>query len=272
MQLAIADTENVDFAQSMKENVLEPMRMPGSTYENPLPAELHGIAATGYRENGDEVEGKWPIYPEMAAAGLWTMPSELIQYGIEIQRVMQSGQDGILSYETVYEMLDAESDTHGLGPSVQDHTFGHGGADEGFRAQLLAWKDQPFAVAVMVNSDNGKIIRELLLSIANEYRLPGIDPVVREIAEMPPEVLQKLVGRYELADIGVFDIAVDGSRLKFSGVDFDYTAWLYPQSDRVFFGSETGSLLTFEFEDGVATGFEARGSRAVRLDHPSPTP
>lgn len=272
MQLAIADTENVDFAQSMKENVLEPMRMPGSTYENPLPVELHGIAATGYRENGDEVEGKWPIYPEMAAAGLWTMPSELIQYGIEIQRVMQSGQDGILSYETVYEMLDAESDTHGLGPSVQDHTFGHGGADEGFRAQLLAWKNQPFAVAVMVNSDNGKIIRELLLSIANEYGLPGIDPVVREIAEMPPEDLQKLVGRYELADIGVFDIVVDGSRLKFSGVDFDYTAWLYPQSDRVFFRSETGSLLTFEFEDGVATGFESQGSRAVRLDHPSPTP
>ena len=271
MQLAIEDTEDVDFAQSMKENVLEPMRMPGSTYENPLPNELHGIAATGYRENGDEVEGKWPIYPEMAAAGLWTTPSELIQYGIEIQRILQSGQDGILSYKTVSEMLDAESDTHGLGPSVQDHTFGHGGADEGFRAQLFAWKDQPYAVAVMVNSDNGKVIRELLLSIANEYGLPGIVPVVREIAEMPPEDLQKFAGRYELAETDVFDIAVDGSRLKFSGVNFDYTAWLYPQSNHVFFGSETGSLLTFEFQNGAAIGFESRGARAVRLDDPSPT-
>ena len=193
MQLAIADTENRDFAQSMKENVLERMRMPGSTYENPLPDELHGIAATGYRENGNEVKGKWPIYPEMAAAGLWTTPSELIQYGIEIQRILQSGQDGILSYKTVSEMLDAESDTHGLGPSVQNHTFGHGGADEGFRAQLFAWKDKPYAVVVMVNSDNGKIIRELLLSIANEYGMPGIDPVVREIAEIAPEDRKSVV-------------------------------------------------------------------------------
>ena len=265
MQLAIEDTEDLGFAQSMKENVLDRMRMPGSTYENPLPVALHGIAATGYRANGDEVEGKWPIYPEMAAAGLWTTPSELIQYGIEIQRILQSGQDGVLSYKTVSEMLDAESDTHGLGPSVQDHTFGHGGADEGFRAQLFAWKDQPYAVVVMVNSDNGKIIRELLLSVANEYGLPGIEPVVREIIELEQESLNKFVGQYELEQVGVFDISVDGNRLKLSGVVFDYTDWLYPQSDQVFFGSETGSLFTFDVQDGVPVGFESQGGRAVRL-------
>ena len=271
MQLAIEDTEDLGFAQSMKENVLDRMRMPGSTYENPLPVALHGIAATGYRANGDEVEGKWPIYPEMAAAGLWTTPSELIQYGIEIQRILQSGQDGVLSYKTVSEMLDAESDTHGLGPSVQDHTFGHGGADEGFRAQLFAWKDQPYAVVVMVNSDNGKIIRELLLSVANEYGLPGIEPVVREIIELEQESLNKFVGQYELEQVGVFDISVDGNRLKLSGVVFDYTDWLYPQSDQVFFGSETGSLFTFYVQDGVPVGFESQGGRAVRLGDSFPT-
>lgn len=270
MQLAIEDTEDLGFAQSMKENVLDRMRMPGSTYENPLPVALHGIAATGYRANGDEVEGKWPIYPEMAAAGLWTTPSELIQYGIEIQRILQSGQDGVLSYKTVSEMLDAESDTHGLGPSVQDHTFGHGGADEGFRAQLFAWKDQPYAVVVMVNSDNGKIIRELLLSVANEYGLPGIEPVVREIIELEQESLNKFVGQYELEQVGVFDISVDGNRLKLSGVVFDYTDWLYPQSDQVFFGSETGSLFTFDVQDGVPVGFESQGGRAVRLGYSFP--
>ncbi len=270
MQLAIEDTEDIDFAQSMKENVLDRMRMPGSTYENPFPVALHGIAATGYRANGDEVEGKWPIYPEMAAAGLWTTPSELIQYGIEIQSILQSGRDGVLSYKTVSEMLDAESDTHGLGPSIQDHTFGHGGADEGFRAQLFAWKDQPYAAVVMVNSDNGKIIRELLLSVANEYGLPGIEPVVREIIELEQESLNKFVGQYELEQVGVFDISVDGNRLKLSGVDFDDTGWLYPQSDQVFFGSETGSLLTFDVQDGVAVGFESQGARAVRLGDSSP--
>jgi CubicO group peptidase (beta-lactamase class C family) len=265
MQLAIMDTEKTGFAKSMKEHVLDRMYMLGSTYENPLPGELHDTAATGYRSNGDEVEGKWPIYPEMAAAGLWTTPGELVQYAIEIQRILQSGQDGVLTHKTVVEMLNAENDTHGLGPSVQDRTFGHGGADEGFRAQLIAWKDQPYAVVVMVNSDNGMIIRELLLSIANEYDLPGIDPVVREIAETDPEELQKFAGRYELEAVGVFEVSVEGKQLTFSSVDSDHTEWLYPQSDLEFFGSESGTIVTFEVRDGVAVGFERRSIKAVRL-------
>ncbi len=268
MQLAITDAEKRSFPETMQENVLDRLSMTGSTYENPLPAQFHAMAATGYRANGDEVEGKWPIYPEMAAAGLWTTPSELIQYAIEIQRILRTGQDGVLTHDTVVEMLDADGNEHGLGPSVDEHTFGHGGADEGFTAELIAWKDRPIAVVVMVNSDNRKIIRELLLSIANEYDLPGIEPVVREIVEIEPEALLKFAGQYELEQVGVFDITVDGKRLKFSSVDSDYTAWLLPQSDHEFFGSESGSILTFEVQDGVAVGFESQGTRGVRLGHP----
>ena len=244
--------------------------MSGSTFENPLPGTLHGKAATGYRANGDEVEGKWPIYPEMAAAGLWTTPSELIQYGIAIQKIHQEGADGVLSRQTVSEMLDAESGTHGLGPIVQDHTFGHGGADEGFRAQLYAWKDLPYAVVVMVNSDNGKIIRELLLSIANEYKLPGIEPVVRELADVLPEELARFAGRYEVGEWGVFEVSVDGERLKLSHEESDYTAWWYPQSGLEFFGSETGSITTFELRDGDVVGFTSERAEGVRLSDISP--
>lgn len=265
MQLAIVDTESSGFAQSLQKNVLDRIGMTGSTFENPLPDALHGNAATGYRANGDEVEGKWPIYPEMAAAGLWTTPSELIQYGLEIQKILQSGNDGILSRQTVSEMLNAKSGTHGLGPSVQDHTFGHGGADEGFRARLYAWKDLPYAVVVMVNSDNGKIMRELLLSIANEYELPGIEPVVRQLADITPDELERFTGRYEVGEWGIFEVAVDGERLKLSHEDSDYVAWWYPQSDLEFFGSETGSITTFEVQDGDVIGFSSENSEGVRL-------
>lgn len=266
MQLAISEAENGGFAQIMKMNVLDRLGMSRSTFENPLPGGLHRVAATGYRANGDQVEGKWPIYPEMAAAGLWTSPSELIQYGIEIQNIHQGGPDGVLSRQTVSEMLDTESGTHGLGPAVQEHTFGHGGADEGFRAQLYAWKDLPFAVVVMVNSDNGKIIRELLLSIANEYELPGIEPVMRNVADVAPEYLARFSGRYEIGEFGVFTVSVDGTRLKLSHKESGYTAWWYPQSDLEFFGSETGSITTFELRDGAVIGFTSEGAKGVRLD------
>lgn len=265
MQLAISDTENLSFEQSLQEHVLDRIGMPTSTFENPLPDALRGNAAIGYRANGDEVEGKWPIYPEKAAAGLWTTPSELIQYGIAIQSIRQNGQNGIVSSQTVAEMLAAESGSHGLGPSVQEHTFGHGGADEGFRAQLYAWKDLPYAVVVMVNSDNGKIIRELLMAIANEYELPGIEPVFREIADVAPETLSRFAGRYEVTELGVFSISVDGKRLKLTADEFGYTAFLYPQSDLQFFDSDSGSITTFNLRDGDVSGFETRSRKGIRI-------
>lgn len=266
MQLAIVDTERSTFPQILKENVLDRLGMVASTFENPLPDALHEKAATGYRDNGDEVEGKWPIYPEMAAAGLWTTPSELIQYALEIQEILQSGTDGVLSYQTVSQMLDAESGTHGLGPAVQDDMFGHGGADEGFRAQLYAWKNLPYAVVVMVNSDNGKIIRELLLSIASEYELPGIEPVVRRLADVTPDELERFTGRYDIGERGIIKLTVDGERLKLSHEGSDFVAWWYQQSDLEFFVSETGSIRTFQVQDDTVIGFTSERIDGVRLN------
>ena len=57
---------------------------------------------------------------------------------------------------------------HGLGPAATETVFGHGGADEGFRADLTVWKERPNAVVLMVNSDNGSIISEVMLAIAKE--------------------------------------------------------------------------------------------------------
>lgn len=270
MQLAISDTVSSNFQQSLKKNVLDKMGMFGSTFENPLPDTLRGKAATGYRFDGSEVEGKWPIYPEMAAAGLWTTPSELIQYGIEIQKIRQSGTDGVLSHQTVMEMLDAESDTHGLGPSVQEYTFGHGGADEGFRAQLFAWKDLPYAVVVMANSDNGKIMRELLLSIAYEYELPGIEPLERQLADLTLDELARFAGRYQVDKLGIFEISVDGNRLQLSKEESGVVALWYPQSELEFFNKETGATPKFDVRDGGVISFTSGSFKGVRLDEIAP--
>ena len=61
MQLMIADMDKAAFTETMRRNVLEPLGMLNSTYENPLPARYHNKAATGYWSNGKEVEGKWHI-------------------------------------------------------------------------------------------------------------------------------------------------------------------------------------------------------------------
>jgi CubicO group peptidase (beta-lactamase class C family) len=266
MQLAITDTLETQFPETMRTAVLQPMSMANSTFENPLPDNPPPAVAIGYRENGEEVEGGRPIHPEMAAAGLWTTPADLIQYAIEIQRISQTGQDGILNAATVAELLQPGMNGHGLGPVVREHTFGHEGANVGFQAQLIAWKDQPYAAVVMVNSENGTIIREILLSIASEYNLPGVEPVVRKIADLEPGALQKFVGKYGVKDQVFFDISVEGTLLTISGVGFDYTSLTHPQSDNEFFDNLTGEITSFEIRDEVVLALERKGVRFVRFD------
>ena len=266
MQLAITDTVGVGFPETMQRNVLDRISMQGSTYENPLPEKYHALAATGYRENGDEVEGEWPIYPEMAAAGLWTTPGELIQYAIEIQRILRSGKDGILNHSTVGEMLVAGEEDWGLGPVVTEHAFRHGGADEGFRASLVAWKEEPYAAVVMVNSDDGGIISELLRSISNEYGLPDIEPVLRELIVVGQEVLERYVGRYETEQAGPVEISLINDQLSLYLSDWDERFTILPQTDMQFFHSVNGSLVDFDVDNGVVSGFEWRGEKAVRVN------
>lgn len=266
MQLAITDTDGTSFPQTMQENVLDPVGMQKSTFENPLQEVYHAIAATGYRGNGEEVEGKWPIYPEMAAAGLWTTPSQLIQYAIEIQLIHQTKTDGILKYETVEEMLTPGMNDHGLGPGIGEFTFGHGGADEGFRANLTAWKDTPNAIVIMVNSDNGSIIDEVKLAIAKEYNLPGIKPDIKKVIQIPVERLEKYTGRYKVDVLGEFELLNLADHLglvgEFLGGD---TLHMKAERDSIFFDIDDGTEFTFILQDDSVTGFSVQRFQAVRV-------
>ena len=257
MQLMITDLEERAFPEIMQEHVLNPLGMSSSTFANPLPESYHPIAATGYRNNGDEVEGKWPIYPEMAAAGLWTTPSQLILWAQEIQKIYQTQEDGLLKVETVNEMLTAGMNEHGLGPVVNEYTFGHGGADEGFRANLIAWKEEPIAAVIMVNSDNGSIIQEIKLSIAAEYNLSGVEPMKRTINEQSVEARNRLVGSYLFSQYGEVEVKIKDNGLEIQGPSFSQDPiMLLPTNDSTYFNKNSGTYYTFRFEDEEVTGIQ----------------
>ena len=266
MQLAITDQLGVSFSETMQKNVLDRTSMRNSTFANPLPSNRILDAAAGYRPNGDEVEGKRPIYPEMAAAGLWTTPSELIQYAIEIQRILRTSKGGILKPETVDEMLTPGMNGHGLGPVVGEHTFGHGGADEGFRARLVAWKDYPYAAVVMVNSDNGSIIREVLLAIADEYELPGAEPTIRDVVDISTTELKKFAGRYDLEKFGTLEIVVSEGHLVVDADNLDEPLQLLPQGPVQFFDIPDGDIWDFDYDGQKIIGFTVNGLQGRRID------
>lgn len=267
MQQMVTDIDQKEFAKSMQENVLHPLGMTSSTYENPLPKAYHRIAASGYNFDGTQVEGKWWVYPEMAAAGLWTTPSDLILWAKEIQHILQTQEDGLLKATTVNEMLTPNEDDQGLGPYVLDLTFGHGGADEGFRADLLVWKESANAVVIMVNSQNGNtIIREILLGIVQEYNLPGYSPKKRVFREQSQEQLERFVGTYDFQENGQVNIIVKNDGLEFSGDLSSEPVFLWPESDSTFFSKSSGQRLNFILENGLVTGLKISGIEGKKIE------
>ncbi|PQB05703.1 serine hydrolase domain-containing protein [Aureitalea marina] len=267
MQLMITDIEGQKYPEIMQTNVLDPLGMEKSTYENPLPEKYHGIAATGYRSNGDEVEGKWPIYPEMAAAGLWTTPSQLIQWAGEMQQILQTQEDGLLKTATVNEMVVPGMNDYGLGPAANEYTFSHGGADEGFRAQLTAWKKEPIAIVVMVNSDNGSIIQEIMLSVAREYGLPDVEARKRVVNEISEEQQLTYEGKYQFPEWGEAIIRVKDNGLEITG-EFggDEPIFLLPEKENTFFNQASGTYYEFVFEDDKVIRLDVAGREGTKVE------
>src|SRR5262245_54739506 len=105
MQLAMIDTLGKPFADIMKEYVLDPLRMLDSTYEQPLPTVREAKAARAHRGQGRPMNVKWRVYPEQAAAGLWTTPSDLARFVIEIQQALRAIAGRVLSPAMAREMV-----------------------------------------------------------------------------------------------------------------------------------------------------------------------
>ena len=144
------------------------MRM--STFEQPLPLERAGRAAVGFRDNGRSYTGGWHVYPEMAAAGLWSTPADLCRFAIEVANAARGVSNRVLERSMAELMIDAPPGRHGLGLLSAGEWFEHAGANAGYRAHLWCKKDGSAGAVVMTNSDTGaKLIGAIRFALAKEY-------------------------------------------------------------------------------------------------------
>ena len=114
-QLLMMDVSRKPFPVLLRETVLDKISMADSSYEQPLPPARAATTAGGTYSDGKPVHGKWHIYPEMAAAGLWTTPSDLSRFAIEIALSKNGKSNRILSQKMTNEMLTPVLEEVGLG-------------------------------------------------------------------------------------------------------------------------------------------------------------
>jgi CubicO group peptidase (beta-lactamase class C family) len=260
MQLLLSDAAGEPFPELMERMVLKPLGMTSSTYAQPLPQNWQSRAASGYQRSGDKVAGGWHVYPEMAAAGLWTTASDLALYLLEVQRSIK-GSGRILSASTAREMLRPGLNNHGLGPVLtpDGKRFGHGGADAGFQADVTAFLDGRAGVVILTNSDNGsRLAQELEATLGHIYGWEGLAPPEKTVVTVVPAVLRGYAGTYTREGGPSISVHADGNSIVVSSPP-QQDLVLLPESDRKFFDRDAGIPVEF-VQEGSSTVVVIRGT------------
>jgi CubicO group peptidase (beta-lactamase class C family) len=206
-QLIVMNTTGIAYDRFMGQNVLQPMGMDHSSYAQPPPPSKD--RATGYLAGGREVPGKYHIYPEQAAAGLWTTPSDLGKYIIESQLAFEGKSAKVLDQSSTRTRLSPYIDSivnngtrEGLGVFLfqkgKYHYFNHGGSDVGFLSGYYGCFEDGDGVAIMINDDiAGALIQELVNSVATVYQWDGFyQPQHASVIQPKPDTLARYTGVY----------------------------------------------------------------------------
>lgn len=269
MQQALSDARKRPFADILRDGVLRPIGMTRSTFEQPLPASFDRNAARAHSGDGKPMGAKWHVYPEMAAAGLWTTPSDLARFLIEVERSAAGQSNRVLSRALAQEMLSPVGvGDYAVGFAIakigQGWYFSHGGSNWGFRATMIAHKVKGYGLVIMTNADQGSAVASELsrrIQLAYEwdsfaqpaprgYR-PPVERVEITVAE---DVLRAYVGEYQVSPQRSLAITLENGRLQVQPTG-QSKATMYAEASDVFFLRVANAQIRFtRAPSGEVTG------------------
>lgn len=169
----MGDVTETPFVELMDHLVLKPAGMRHSTFVQPLPKTLRPHAAAGHFADGREVPGGFRVFPEHAAAGLWSTPSDLARLLILVGRSWRGESRLFLRSETAREMMTPQNGgPYGLGAIVSGEgavtMLKKRGQNVGYQGYLILLPARSQGMVVMTNSDNGSILADALIRRAAE--------------------------------------------------------------------------------------------------------
>lgn len=199
----LEDMEGKPFHEIMYETVLKPLKMNQSTFEIPLPDIMRTKTVVGHNRQGEPVEEGWFYYPVAAASGLWSTPSDLCLFAIDVMRTAIGQSQTIVSPESARIVLTPQLGNQGLGFEVYDAGenlyFSQRGSTEGYECCMVAYPSRGQGAVIMANSDNGAyLIDEILRSVSDAYKWPHFIPEIKTYYRLDPSVYAQYIGKYEV--------------------------------------------------------------------------
>lgn len=179
----LVDVMKKPFPDLMNELVIAPLEMPNSLFMGPTDVESTYLLASGHDKDGQVVEGNRAIYPYLAAAGLWTTPTDLGKLILEVIHGLKGNSKLGISKELMSDLISPQGcfDDAGLGifvtkasERIQITSQGWG---IGFQCMLSALPETGCGAVVMINSEPGKpqhksLVGEIMREISRAYNWP----------------------------------------------------------------------------------------------------
>lgn len=189
------------FDRIMDRLVLEPLGMDHSTFRQEPPERVKDEnRARAFFSTGNPVEGGWHLYPEMAAAGLWTTPSDYLRF-VSALMAGVNGRDQGLAPDIARAMTTPVASDYGLGIGIREidsrQRLTHSGSNRGYRSNVLAYPDSGDGVVVMTNAAAGwPMVGDIGRTANVVYGWPMSALIVRERADVAPGELAAYAGDY----------------------------------------------------------------------------
>lgn len=205
-QLLVSDITGKRYDHYMKETVFRPLGMNNTSFTQYKWKDGIQKRAVGYDTLGNEIEGKYPVLPEMAAGGVWTTPRDMCKFVIEIQKSLNSASNKVLNQQYTDRMLTPYlNEESALGVFIKEsgsyQYFGHDAGNRGFSGLFYGSMKGGYGVAIFINSENSDILREVMNSVIEEYKWPGFESKksVKTI-QLNAGAKEKYLGSYYLKD------------------------------------------------------------------------
>lgn len=263
VQLLIEDLEETSYEQFVDESIFSPLNLTRSNFDYP---QRDSNAAVGHvGADSKPIPGQGFFYPELAAAGLWSTPSELVTIGANLARD-RKGANSLLPKHLVNQLIPESESEAGLGFGLNNDgdgvAFVHNGHNPGFSARWINYADGRASVAILTNSDSGgQLIREVLSALGEIYGWKQDAYVAKETVALDPEWTAQLTGQYFFDDSDTKPAATiftEEGKLWLEGALTKKTR-LYPTSETAFFISSGLNLKLIKNESGAPTALDIEG-------------
>ena len=248
----LQDLTGKPFPSFMNETLLDRLGLKNSTFALPLPEAFKARAAAGHLREGQPAKGLWNNYPEAAAKGLWTTPSDFAAFLADLLQAAAGAEGKFLFPETARLMLSPQIEGHSFGFLVDgrgaDINYSLRGKTRGFSCFMVISPVKGQGAVIMTNSESGTLlIQEILGALSEAYGWAHFRPEEKEVMRLDPATYQTYAGSYEVNPAYGLEVSLDDYALVIQPTGQTATKF-YAEGQTLFYSTDPYVRIQF-FKD-----------------------